>query len=64
MRALSNVAAETIVLPASLEEISSQSLLHTDNLRSIALPESLKKIGIEAFRESGLREVTLPNSID
>lgn len=64
MRALSNVAAETIVLPASLEEISSQSLLHTDNLHSITLPESLKKIGIEAFRESGLREVTLPNSIE
>ena len=51
-------------MPVTLREISSQAFLHTDRLHSMTFPEDLKTIGVEAFRESGVESVTLPNNLN
>lgn len=54
---------EEAALPATLKEIEAQAFLKTSQLRTIEIPENVKSIGLEAFRESGIVTVKLPNSI-
>ena len=54
---------EEIKLPLTLKEIGAQAFLGTSKLRTIEIPENVKIIGIEAFRESGITIAKLPNGI-
>ena len=58
-----NTGLETIKLPATVREIEFQAFLDATSLKELILPEGLLKIGNEAFRESGLVNLKLPNSI-
>lgn len=54
---------EEILWPAHLEEIGIQCFLGTDRLEKAELPETVRRIGFEAFRESGIRSAALPNGV-
>lgn len=54
---------EEVLLPATLKEIGAQAFLSTSQLKTIKIPENVKTIGLEAFRESGITTVKLPNSV-
>ena len=54
---------EEIKLPLTLKDIGTQAFLGTSKLRTIEIPENVKIIGIEAFRESGITIAKLPNGI-
>lgn len=54
---------EEIELPSTLKEIGSQAFLGTSKLKMIKVPENVKTIGQEAFRESGIVTAKLPNGI-
>lgn len=58
-----NTGLETVKLPATVREIEFQAFLDATSLKELILPEGLLKIGNEAFRESGLVNLKLPNSI-
>lgn len=61
--AFAETAIERVNLPGTLEVINEQSFLRTCNLKQLVCPLSLKRIASEAFRESGVMEITLPNGI-
>ena len=53
-----------VVLPASLTEIDNYFMDYCDKLKTIEIPDSVKKIGCSAFRNcSSLTNVILPDSI-
>lgn len=54
---------EEIILPPTLKEIGPQAFLGTSKLKMIEVPENVKTIGQEAFRESGIVTAKLPNGI-
>lgn len=54
---------EEVVWPAGLTEIGRQTFLGTAQLTRLTLPATLQTIALEAFRESALQSVTLPNAI-
>lgn len=54
---------EEVVWPAGLTEIGRQTFLGTSQLTRLTLPATLQTIALEAFRESALQSVTLPNAI-
>ena len=54
---------EEVLLPDMLTEIGAQAFLNTSRLKLIEVPERVKTIGLEAFRESGIVTVKLPNGI-
>lgn len=54
---------ERVLLPERLKEIGSQPFISTSQLEMIEIPESVKIIGREAFRESGIKIAKLPNGI-
>lgn len=54
---------EEITLPSTLKEIGTQAFLGTSKLKKVNVPANVKQIGKEAFRESGIVTITLPNSI-
>lgn len=58
-----NSGVKIVKLPASVNEIEYQAFLDATSLKEINLPEGLHKIGNEAFRESGLVNLKLPNSV-
>lgn len=58
-----NKKLAVVKLPISVKEIESQAFLVATSLKELMLPEGLLKIGNEAFRESGLVNLKLPNSI-
>lgn len=58
-----NTSIETVKLPASVREIEFQAFLDATSLKELILPEGLLKIGNEAFRESGLISLKLPNTV-
>ena len=53
-----------VSLPNTIEEIYEAGFYGCEKLTSIALPSSLKKIGRAAFSFSGLKEVTIPSSVE
>lgn len=54
---------QTLLLPTRLTNIGSQAFMGTLQLKTVKLPGSVKKIGVEAFRESGLTAVDLHNNL-
>lgn len=54
---------ERVLLPMGLKEIGSQAFINTSRLEMIEIPENVKIIGREAFRESGIKTVKLPNNV-
>ena len=54
---------EEVLLPATLREIGAQAFLKTSQLKTIEIPENVRTIGLEAFRESGITTVKLPNDV-
>ena len=54
---------EEVLLPVTLKEIGSQAFLKTSQLKTIDIPENVSTIGQEAFRESGITTVKLPNGV-
>ena len=46
-----------------LKEIGAQAFLKTSQLKTIEIPENVKTIGLEAFRESSVTTVKLPNGV-
>ncbi len=53
----------SLKLPAGVTEIGDQAFIDFTNLKELTLPEGLLKLGNEAFRECGLTELRLPNSV-
>ena len=53
-----------VSLPNTIEEIYEAGFYGCEKLTTIALPSSLKKIGRAAFSYSGLKEVTIPSSVE
>ena len=54
---------EEIILPSTLKEIGAQAFLGTSKLKKIEVPANVKLIDREAFRESGIVTISLPNNI-
>lgn len=54
---------QSIQLPSTLTTIEDQAFLRTYQLQKIELPMSVESIGLEAFRESGITHVVLPNNL-
>lgn len=54
---------EEVLLPSTLQSIEVQALMKTGMLKSVVIPQNVKYIGQEAFRESGIINVQLPNGI-
>ena len=54
---------EEVLLPATLKEIGAQAFLKTSQLKTIEIPENVRTIGLEAFRESSITTVKLPNGV-
>ncbi len=52
-----------VKLPVTLKSIGAQVFMATTNLSVINFPEGLEEIEIEAFRESGMVDIKLPNSL-
>lgn len=55
---------EEVLWPAQLIEIGTQCFLGTARLQRAELPVTVRHIGFEAFRESGVQSVTLPNGVN
>lgn len=52
-----------LLLPGTIRQIAAQAFLDTKGLRNVVLPETLLGIGVEAFRDSGLEKVQLPDNL-
>ena len=53
-----------LLLPESLQQIDDQAFLDTKSLQTLVLPEAVVRIGMEAFRDSGLEKVQLSNRLN
>lgn len=54
---------EQVVWPAGLTEIGTQCFLGTPHLKQVELPETVRQIGFEAFRESAVERLSWPEAI-
>lgn len=54
---------KSLTLSEGLEVIGSQAFAECEKLAELTLPESLKEIGLDAFRNSGIKNVTLPDGL-
>ena len=54
---------EEVLLPATLTEIGAQAFLKTSQLKTIEIPKNVRTIGLEAFQESSITTVKLPNGV-
>ena len=52
-----------IVLPEGMELIPQYAFQNIDNVPEFSFPQSLKKIGGSAFRNTGLKEITIPAAV-
>ncbi len=55
-----NSSLESIKIPAGVTKINDYCFYSCDTLRSVEIPASVKEIGYESFRESGLTSLALP----
>lgn len=58
-----NLAAVTFGANSGLTEIGNMAFSECRSLKSITLPGGLETVGNEAFSESGLTSISLPNSV-
>ena len=54
----------TYVIPSGVTNIESYAFEYTQNLTSITIPTSVKKIGLAAFASSVLTSVVIPDGVD
>ena len=54
----------TYVIPSGVTNIESYAFEYTQNLTSITIPTSVKKIGLAAFANSVLTSVVIPDGVD
>ena len=54
----------TYVIPSGVTNIESYAFEYTQNLTSITIPTSVKKIGLAAFANSVLTSVVIPEGVD
>lgn len=54
---------EEFIVPNGVKEIKADAFYGTKSLKKIALPNGLKKIGEIAFRNSAIKEATIPASV-
>ncbi len=54
---------ETLVLPEGLVEIKDNALNTLPNLTTVNFPSTLETIGIQAFRMTGMTELTIPANV-
>jgi hypothetical protein len=55
---------ETISLPDNIETLPASIFVSCTSLKNVKLPANLKKIEINAFADSGIRELNLPESLN
>ena len=54
---------ETIIIPEGTKEIKDFEFAGQRGLRHVTIPDSVERIGVGAFNESGVEEVTMPASL-
>ena len=59
-----NAPLEKLELPEGLVEIKDNALNALPNLTKINFPSTLKSIGIQSFRMTGLEEINLPENVE
>ncbi len=59
-----NAPLTSLTLPEGLVEIKDNALNTLPNLTSVNLPSTLKTIGIQSFRITGMSKVTIPESVE
>ena len=63
-RALQSIKhLESVTIPGCVKEIGENALAYCTNLKEIIFEEGVTSIGKNAFEESGIRKITLPNSL-
>lgn len=59
-----NAPLTSLTLPEGLVEIKDNALNALPNLTSVNLPSTLKTVGIQSFRQTGMSELTVPKSVE
>lgn len=54
---------DTMILPDGLKEIKDFEFAGKTELRHLVIPDSVERIGVGAFNESGIESLTLPASL-
>ena len=54
---------KAIEIPQSITSISTAAFMYCENLESVILPDALEVIGVQAFHDTGIREIMLPASV-
>lgn len=60
---LTSMANDTIIIPDGTKEIKDFEFAGRHELRHVMIPDSVERIGVGAFNESGVEEVTMPASL-
>lgn len=58
-----NSTIRTVSIPRGITAIPDEAFIRCDNLRTVNLPPTIKTIGFEAFRGTGIESIYLPNSL-
>ena len=61
--AFSNSSVKSVSIPATVKYIGFGAFAYAYSIKTIDLPTGLQSIGAAAFRDSGLTEITIPNSV-
>ena len=56
--------AVSVVIPEGVESIGFAAFMDTKKLRNVHLPSTIKEIGADAFRGSGIMHINLPEGIE
>ena len=59
-----NAPLQSLTLPEGLTEIKDNALNALPNLTSVNLPSTLKTVGIQSFRQTGLSELSVPAGVE
>ena len=59
-----NAPLTSLTLPEGLTEIKDNALNALPNLTTVNIPSTVKTIGIQSFRITGMSEVTLPENVE
>jgi len=54
---------QSVLLPNTVKSIADKAFASNPNLVEVVLPEGLERIGINAFSNTGLTDITLPDSL-
>ena len=59
-----NAPLTSLTLPEGLTEIKDNALNALPNLATVNIPSTVKTIGIQSFRTTGMSEVTIPENVE